>query len=216
MSEKFHTELDRLKQDTAEMVQFARDMLSESVNALTEQDTTKALQVISKKKHIREVTIALEDRTYQLIALYQPMAKDMRVIACMLKMITAAERIGRYGKDIANMVKHLQDQPDFAQSLPIPHMAEQVLGMIDDAIAAFETENLEAIKDFSSRDDAVDALWHSIFRETLTFMMENPKTITRSTYYIMVARYLERSGDHACKMAENIHYMVTGERIEIK
>jgi len=216
MSEKFHTELDRLKQDTAEMVQFARDMLSESLHALTRQDSEKALQVVVKKKHIREVTIALEDRTYQLIALYQPMAKDMRVIACTLKMITAAERIGRYGKDIANMVKHLQGQPGFGQPLPIPHMAELVLGMIDDANAAFLTENLEAIRDFSSRDDTVDALWHSIFRETLTFMIENPKTITRSTYSIMVARYLERSGDHACKMAENIHYMVSGERIEIK
>jgi phosphate transport system protein len=216
MSEKFHTELDRLKQDTAEMVQFARDMLSESLHALAVQDTMEALEVVAKKKHIREVTIALEDRTYQLIALYQPMAKDMRVIACTLKMITAAERIGRYGKDIANMVKHLENQPGFAQALPIPHMAEQVLSMIDDANAAFLTENLEAIRVFSSRDDTVDALWHSIFRETLTFMIENPKTITRSTYSIMVARYLERSGDHACKMAENIHYMVTGERIEIK
>jgi len=109
MSEKFHTELDRLKQDTAEMVQFARDMLSESLHALAVQDTMEALEVVAKKKHIREVTIALEDRTYQLIALYQPMAKDMRVIACTLKMITAAERIGRYGKDIANMVKHLEN-----------------------------------------------------------------------------------------------------------
>jgi phosphate transport system protein len=216
MSEKFHTELDRLKQDTAEMVQFARDMLGDSVHALIAQDTPGALQVVAKKKQIREVTIALEDRTYQLIALYQPMAKDMRVIACTLKMIAAAERIGRYGKDIANMVKHLQDQPGFAHPLPLRHMAEEVLGMIDDSIIAFKTENIEAIRDFSSRDDTVDGLWHSIFRETLTFMMENPKTITRSTYSIMVARYLERSGDHACKMAENIHYMVTGERIEIK
>jgi len=205
-----------LKQDTLEMVQSARDMLSESVNALIKKDSTMAMQVVSKKKHIREVTITLEDRTYQLIALYQPMAKDMRVIVCILKMITAAERIGRYGKDIANMVKHLQNQPDFAQPLPIAHMAEQVTGMIDDAITAFDTGSLESIKDFSSRDDTVDALWHSIFRETLTFMIENPKTITRSTYYIMVARYLERSGDHACKMAENIHYMVTGDRIENK
>jgi phosphate transport system protein len=216
MSEKFHTELKTLKQDTTEMVRFARDMLSESINALIRQDSAKALQVLSKKKHIREETITLEDRAYQLIALYQPMAKDMRVITCILKMITAAERIGRYGKDIAEMVKHLQDQPEFTHPAPVPHMAEQVLEMIDDVIIAFETENLEAIKDFSSRDDTVDAMWHSIFREMLTFMMENPKTITRSTYYIMVARYLERSGDHACKMAENIHYMVTGERIEIK
>jgi len=216
MSEKFHRELKGLKQETTEMVRFAREMLSESVNALIHQDFAKARQVVSKKKHIKDLTITLEDRTYQLIALYQPMAKDMRVITCTLKMISAAERIGRYGKDIANMVKHLQDQPDFTQPVPIPHMADQVLKMIDNVISAFETENLEGIKDFSSRDDTVDALWHSIFREMLTFMMENPKTITRGTYSIMVARYLERSGDHACKMAENVHYMVTGERIEIK
>jgi phosphate transport system protein len=88
--------------------------------------------------------------------------------------------------------------------------------MIDDCIRAFETDSIDPIKDFSKRDDTVDALWHSVFREILTFMMENPRTITRGTYYIMVARYLERSGDHSCKMAENIHYMVTGERIEIK
>lgn len=216
MSDKFHTELNRLKQDTTEMVQFARDMLRESLDALFNQDTEKALQVYSRKRHIRDVTIALEDRTYQLIALYQPMAKDMRLIACTLKMITAAERIGRYGKDIADMVKDLKDQPDFPKRLPIPHMADLVLGMIDDVIVAYKTENLDPIKNFTSRDDTVDALWLSILREMLTFMMENPQTITRSAYYIMVARYLERSGDHACKMAENIHYMITGEWIEIE
>ena len=115
MSEKFHTELNRLKQDTTEMVQFARDMLCESVNALNGQDTAKALQVVSKKKQIRDVTITLEERTYQLIALYQPMAKDMRVIACTLKMITASERIGRYGKDIA---KYGQAPPGPARFYP--------------------------------------------------------------------------------------------------
>ena len=143
--------------------------------------------------------IELEERTYQLIALYQPMAKDMREIACMLKIISSSERIGRYGKDIANMVKHLKDQPEFVQPLPILHMAGLVSGMIDDAIHAFESESIEPIKDFSRRDDTVDSLWHSVFRETLTFMMENPKTITRGTYYIMVARYLERSRGNALR-----------------
>ena len=216
MSEKFHAELERLKQDTIAMARLARTMLSDSVNALFLQDCAKAKEVVSNKRPLREMTISLEERAYQLIALYQPMAKDMRVIACILKMITAAERIGRYGKDIANMTKHLQDQPAFAEPLSLQHMADLVTGMIDDAVTSFEGENLDRIKEFPSRDDTVDALWHSIFRETLTFMMENSTTITRSTYYIMVARYLERSGDHACKMAENIHYMITGERIEIK
>ena len=216
MAEKFHTELDRLKQDTIELTQLARKMLSDAVDALLVQDCTKAMNVVSKKRLLREQTIGLEDRAYQLIALHQPMAKDMRVIVCILKMVTAAERIGRYGKDIANMTKRLKDQPEFVQPLPMSHMAELVTGMIDDAVTSFKTENLDLIKDFSLRDDTVDALWHTIFRETLTFMMEEPRVITRSTYYIMVARYLERSGDHACKMAENIHYMITGERIEIK
>ena len=216
MAEKFHTELDRLKQDTIELTELARQMLSDAVDALLVQDCTKAMDMVSKKRLLREQTIGLEDRAYQLIALHQPMAKDMRVIVCILKMITAAERTGRYGKDIANMTKRLKDQPEFVQPLPISHMAELVTGMIDDAVISFKTENLDLIKDFSLRDDTVDALWHTIFRETLTFMMEDPRVITRSTYYIMVARYLERSGDHACKMAENIHYMITGERIEIK
>jgi len=216
MAEKLHTELDKLKQDTIELVQLARQMLGDAVNALLVQDCKKAIDVVSKKKLLREQTIGLEDRAYLLIALHQPMAKDMRVIVCILKMVTAAERIGRYGKDIANMTKHLTDQPDFVQPIPMSHMTELVMSMIDDAMISFETENLDMIKDFSLRDDTVDALWHAIFRETITFMMEDPRAITRSTYNIMVARYLERSGDHACKMAENIHYMITGERMEIK
>lgn len=216
MSEKFHTELNRLKQDTLDMARFARNMLCDSLQVLTAENIEAAKEVASRKKHIREMTIELEERIYQLIALYQPMAKDMRVVACMLKIISSAERIGRYGKDIANMAKHIKGQPEFVQPLPIVHMAGLVNGMIDDCIRAFETDSINPIKDFSKRDDTVDALWHSVFREILTFMMENPRTITRGTYYIMVARYLERSGDHSCKMAENIHYMVTGERIEIK
>jgi phosphate transport system protein len=216
MSEKFHTELKSLKNDMLDLATFARNMLCDALKALTTEDIEAAREVASRKTHIQETTIDLEERAYQLIALYQPMAKDMREIACMLKIISSAERIGRYGKDIANMVKHIKGEPDFVQPLPVVHMAGLVTGMIDDVIHAFETDSIVPIKDFSKRDDTVDSLWHSVFRETLTFMMENPKTITRGTYYIMVARYLERSGDHACKMAENVHYMVTGKRTEIK
>jgi phosphate transport system protein len=216
MSEKFHTELDTLKKDMLDLARFARNMLCDALKALTTEDPDAAKEVASRKKHIQETTIELEERLYQLIALYQPMAKDMREIACMLKIIASAERIGRYGKDIANMVKHIKGQPDFVQPLPVVHMAGLVNGMIDDVILAFETDSIVPIRDFSRRDDTVDLLWHSVLRETLTFMMENPKLITRGTYYIMVTRYLERSGDHACKMAENVHYMVTGKRIEIK
>ena len=95
-------------------------------------------------------------------------------------------------------------------------MAGLVLSMIDDSLRAYETGDLEFIRRHSERDDVVDALRHTIFREGITYMMEEPRTITQVMNYLMVARYLERCADHSCKIAEKVHYMVTGERIEIK
>ncbi|GAB6284411.1 MAG: hypothetical protein STSR0009_06100 [Methanoregula sp.] len=96
------------------------------------------------------------------------------------------------------------------------YMAALVTAMIDDVIATFEMETLEPIKEFSVHNDTGDTLWHLTFQEMLTLLMENPTTITCSTYCIVVVRYLERFGDHASKMAENDHYMMTGEHIKIK
>jgi phosphate transport system protein len=139
----------------------------------------------------------------------------MRVIACSLKVITASVRLGRYGKVIANIVKDISNKPHIANLMSIPHMAELVIEMVDDSIKAYETDDLRLINEFSTRDDTIDALRHSIFREGITYMMEDPRNISRCTHYIMVARYLERCADHACKIAENVHYMETGERVEI-
>ena len=100
--------------------------------------------------------------------------------------------------------------------MSVAHSADLVIDMMEDAITAYESDDLTMIKDFSTRDDTVDALRHSIFREGITYMMEDPKNITRCTHYIMVAQYLERCADHACKIAENVHSMETGERTEIK
>jgi len=216
MSEKFHAELNNLEQDTAEMGKFGRNMLRTAVDALIQQDVQLAGSVISKKDEIHEREVRIEEHCYQLIALYQPMAKDMRVIACALKVISASMRIGRYGKVIAKIVKEIHDKPHIANMMSIPHMADLVIEMVDDAIRAYESDDITRISEFSSRDDTIDALRHSIFREGITYMMEDPKNIPRCTHYIMVARYLERCADHACKIAENVHYRETGERIEIK
>ena len=215
MSEKFHAELNNLKQDTAEMAKFGRTMLRTAVDALVQQDVQLAESVVAKKDEIHEMEVRIEENCYQLIALYQPMAKDMRVIACTLKVVSASMRIGRYGKVIANIVKEISDKPHIANLMSIPHMADLVIDMVDDAVASYGSDNLRLIDDFSSRDDTVDALRHSIFREGITYMMEDPKNISRCTHYIMVARYLERCADHACKIAENVQYMETGERVEI-
>jgi phosphate transport system protein len=215
MAEKFHTELKNLKAETLEMAHLGRFMLRTAVDALIRQDKELAASVIAKKEEIHKMEVRLEEHCYQLIALNQPMAKDMRVIACTLKVITASLRIGRYGKVIANIVKKISDQPHIANLMTIPHMADLVVEMIDDAVEDYEKDTTADISNFSARDDTIDSLRQSIFREGITYMMEDPKSITRCTNYILVARYLERCGDHACKIAENVHYMNTGERIEI-
>ncbi len=214
MTEKFRTELALLKHDTIEMARFAQYMLKESIVVLMNEDIPKAAEFKQKKNYLRELSPGLEQRAYQMIAMNQPMAKDMRTIVCTLKIIVAAERIGRYGKVIANMTKHVHNQPAVSQSMVIPQMADQVIGMIDNAISAYKNEDITLIRDFSSRDDVVDTLWHSFFQEMVPYMKENPTTVERGTYYIMVARYLERSGDHACTIAENVRFMISGERID--
>jgi phosphate transport system protein len=215
MAEKFHTELKNTKKDTVAMAHFAREMLRSAVDALIRQDKEMAVAVVARKEKLHNLEVSLEERCYQLIATGQPMAKDMRVIACTLKVITASSRIGRYGKSIANIVREISDKPHLANLMSVPHMAELTLEMIDDAMKAYETDSVDLIADYSARDDTIDSLRHSIFRESITYMMEDPKNISRCTHYIMVARYLERCADHSCKIAENVHYMNTGERIEI-
>jgi len=212
---KFHTDLKTTKKETVAMALFAREMLRSAVDAMIRQDKELAATVVAKKDTLHTMEVKLEEHCYQLIATGQPMAKDMRVIACTLKVINASLRIGRYGKVIANIVKDISEKPHISHMMSIPHMADLAMDMIDDSIKAYETDSIALIGDFSARDDTIDALRHSIFREGITDMMEDPKTISRCTHYIMVARYLERCADHACKIAENVHYMNTGERIEI-
>jgi len=216
MSEKFHAELDALKKDVLDMGKLARQMLWTSIEALKDRDAKKAEWVTSKKKELADFDEHIEDEALKLIALYQPMAEDMRAIATTLKLNTYLARVGRYGKDIAKVATELAEMNHMSKLVSIPYQAQIVCGMLDDALYAFETGDLSKLKDISDREGTVDALRYSIFRECLSYMMEDSKNITRCSHYIMISRYLERCGDHACKMAEKIHYMVTGERIEIK
>jgi phosphate transport system protein len=216
MAEKFHTEIEKLKENVLKMGDLATLMLTTAVDSLKNLDIQKAEYVNSKKKELAKMNVDLEEEALQLIALYQPMARDMRTIACCLKMIVDLNRIGRYGKDIANVAKEIVPGPHIKKIISIPHMNELVQGMIRDAFTAFKTSDISLIKGFTERDNDVDSLRYSIFRECISYMVENPANITICTHYIMVARYLERCGDHACDMAEEIYYMNAGTRIELK
>jgi len=216
MVEKFHEELEDLKNNVFKMGQLATQMLKRSIEGLKNQDFKKAEWVNNQKNKIAEMDEKNEEKAMRLIALYQPMAKDMRTIACCLKMITYLARIGRYGKDIANVAIEIAPDKPVAKLVSIPYMNNLVCDMISDTLNAFKKEELSLIKNLSERDDDIDSLRYSIFRECLTYMMEDPKKINRCAHYMMIARYLERCADHACKMAEKISYMITGRRVEIK
>jgi len=216
MSTKFDEQLKKIKQGVLEMGELAQTMLRESIVSLKNQDLKLADKVYDNKDMIMKMDRDIEHRCLQAISMYQPMAKDMRVIGSSLKLITYLTRIGRYGKDIAKFVKEIADEPHIKKLVSIPHMSKIVDGMISDALIAYKNEEPVDIKSFVERDDDVDTLRNSIFRESLTYMMQNSKNIERCMYYIMISRYLERCADHSCKMAEKIQYMATAERIEIK
>jgi phosphate transport system protein len=214
--EKFSAEFDRLIGDVQRMADHAMSMLAGGLAAFVEQDMDLARSVYEKKAKLDFFDRDIEERALLLLTLHQPMARDLRTIACILKMDTYLNRVGRYGKDIAKDALNMGDRPHIAKLVNIPHQHEIVSGMLKDVVRAFNDNDGSLIHDISERDDQVDAIWDSVFRECITYMMEDPKNITPCIHYIMVSRHLERCGDHACKIAEKVHYKITGEHIEIK
>lgn len=216
MTEKFLMEMDDLKTEVEVMGSYAQEMLNDATRSLKDLDENLAEDVLARKDGLYEMDNLIEEHALEVLTLHQPVAKDMRTLACILKMITYLTRIGRYGYDIAKLTKELSCQKHVKRLIDIPRMAELVGDMVEDVLYSFETGDITRLSTLSDRDDVIDEMRYSIFRECLTYMMEDPRTISRCMHYIMVARYLERCGDHACKIAEKVHHMVTGERVEIK
>lgn len=208
-------EIFSLKKEVIKMADLASSMLADAMQALQEHNVDLANKTEQKKRKLREFDYEIEKKALHLIALYQPMAIDLRRLAAILKIITYLTRIGRYGKNIAQIVDYLKDNEAPNRFINLQHMWEHVECMINDALQAFDESDIKYIKKFEERDDEVDELRWSIFRESVSYMMEDPHCITPCAHIIMIARYLERCGDHACKIAEKTHYMVTGEHIEI-
>lgn len=216
MAKIFHKELVELKNEVVKMGNLALKMLDDSMRALTSQDIKLAKKTIDKKTLLKRYDSEIEAKALRLIALYQPMAMDLRLLATILKIITYLTRLGRYGKDIAVIVEELSTKPYPASFINLKHMWEHVKTMAKDSFKAFEESDINYIKNFGERDNEVDEMRWSIFRESITYIMEDSKVITPCLFFAMIARYLERCGDNTCKIAEKVYYMVTGEHIEIK
>jgi phosphate transport system protein len=214
--EKFHAELEMMKEHTLEMGSLSRTMLQMGTRALTNQDLNLASWVTDRRESLAKWDESIEEEALRLMALYQPMAKDLRTLACTLKMITYLTRIGIYGKDIAVVAEKSRGMPTVRGFFNIPRMSKIVCTMVDEGLRAYAEEDISRIATMGKRDDEVDALFLSTLNGCISAMTDDPKKIPVCTNYVLIARYLERSGDHACKIAEKVHYMVTGERVYIQ
>ncbi|MBN1215098.1 MAG: phosphate signaling complex protein PhoU [Candidatus Lokiarchaeota archaeon] len=215
-TKELHNEIIELKNLVLEMGKYALNMLDDSVISLVDNNIELAKDTKIKKEKLHQYDTEIEDKALKLIALYAPMAVDMRTIATCLKANTYIYRIGRYGKDITNIViEDLSNSSINLKLVNLRHIWEHVHSLVQDALESFDKGDIKIIDDFTSRDDEIDKLRWSIFRECVSYMMEDPKNISICAHYQMIARYLERCGDHACKIAEKVYYMVTGKHIEI-
>lgn len=208
----FHRELKELKGEVVRMAETARLSLREGVESLEKRDVALANRVIDRDREIDRADVEIEGKAIDLIALHQPMARDLRTLSTILKLITYLDRIGRYAYDIAKVTLEMADRPHISKLVTIPYMARLCDEMVGQAVEAFAQEDAHKALAIFPRDEEVDALYEQVFRECLTYMMEDNRLITQCAHYILVIRHLERVADNACKIAEKVVYMVTGKR----
>ena len=212
MTRQFHTEVEDLRQRVLEMGALARENLLEGVESLVNLDGTAANRVLEREQQLNRLDVEIERDALDLLALNQPMAQDLRMLGATLKIITYIDRIGRYGYDIAKVAIEMSGKEHIRQPVAFKLMAEACARMLDQALSAYRTNDAAAARAVHRQDDAVDDLNDTIFRQCVTYMMEDPRTIGTCAHYILVARHLERAADNAQKIAEKTLYMITGER----
>jgi phosphate transport system protein len=189
--------------------------ITNSVEALKGRDLETARQIIAEDREINRKRFEIEEKSIELIATQQPMASDLRNIICILNIVTELERIGDYAEGIAKIVIMIGDEPLLKPLIDIPRMADKAVDMLHRSLDALINQNADAAKQIATEDDEVDNLYNQVFRELLTFMMEDPRTITGATRLIWVAHNLERSADRVTNICERVVYLVTGKMEEI-
>lgn len=212
MTKQFHQQLEALRGRVLAMAHLARLNVTEGVQSLVSLDPGMAGRVVERGEQLNRLDVEIERDALDLLALNQPMAQDLRTIGASLKIITYLDRIGRYGYDIAKVTKQMAGREHIRKPLSFTVMADHAMKMLDQAMQAYENRDAEAARAVPAQDNVVDALNDQIFRECVTYMMEDPRTVTVCAHYILVARHLERAADNARKIAEKALYMTTGER----
>jgi phosphate transport system protein len=210
----YDQELSGLRQMIVEMGGFAEKILADSTEALVKRNTRLAQDSIMADRRLDVLQREVEDRAIMLIAKRQPMATDLREIVSAFRLAGDIERIGDLAKNIAKRVLAINGQyPSQKVLLGAQHLAAVVLNQLKDVFDSYAHRNVELARRVWSRDDEVDALYTSLFRELLTYMMEDPRNITFCTHLLFCAKNIERIGDHATNIAETVHYLSTGEAL---
>ncbi|MER3456909.1 MAG: phosphate transport system regulatory protein PhoU, partial [candidate division GAL15 bacterium] len=186
-----------------------------SIEALRQRDLAEARRIIADDQEINRKRYDIEEKALLLIATQQPMASDLRKIAAVLYIATELERIADHAKGNAKINLLMGKEPLLKPLVDIPYMERLVQEMLQDALQAFVRRDAALAESLAQKDDVVDALRSQVFRELITYMVEDPRTISRALDLILVAQHLERAADHVTNVAERVVYMVTGELREL-
>jgi phosphate transport system protein len=213
MQRHFHEELETLKQTLLAMGGLVEDQIRRVLRALVERDGDLAQEVIDRDREVNSYDVEVDEKCVELLALHQPTAGDLRFITTAMKIVTDLERIGDQAVNIGQRVLELNREPQLKPYIDLPRMAEQAQRMVKESLDAFVARDTELARQVCGEDDAVDGLKEQIFRELLTFMMEDPKTIPRAIRLILISRFLERVADHATNIAEMVIYMVESRMV---
>jgi phosphate transport system protein len=210
-----HQELEMLKEKLLESATLVESMIKKSINGLLKKDKDLLLKIIEEDEaRENDLEIQIDEKGIELIARYQPHAKDLRTIVMILKMNNDLERIGDEAVNIAQSALFLIERPMVKPLIDIPRMAEEAIKMLQDSIKAFLQEDSQLAREVCVRDAIVDGLRDQIWRELITFMASDPTTIERSLHLLRISRCLERVADLATNLAEDTVYIVEGEIIK--
>ena len=213
MSDHYHAELASYKDEVIWYGRFALDVLKHSVSAFEAGDTRVASDIIRQKAYVSSQYEHLYGKGILLIALNQPMAADLRLISCAMDVVTSSERIGRYGKDIAELVSAETEKYFIPDKLY--EMGELTGKNLEHIYNVFASDDLSLLKECASIEDTVDHLYNEVYAELVTQIEEKTVSVAYGCACLMMNRYLERCSDHACRMGEKMYYMQTGKHVPL-
>lgn len=213
--QKFVDDIDAVVAETCEMAKLSTDMLERAIQAVTEGDVELADTIIRDQARIEKFDDEIEDAAIRILTLYQPTAVDTRTLATILKSITHLERIAKYSTNIATATKYLADKPTYEVVDLIRPVGELALNLVKRVVAGFDNRSIEGFKNIRDMDDRLDEAMQHDLDMIVDYINTHENAADVCIYYISILKFLERVGDHACKMAEKVCFMVTGKRATI-